>query len=127
MNNNVFVFCLAVRKNHIKLMFFVRNCVGVLCNCVLPPRLNESKVRRVVKGELSESEKRKLRHRSRSGPLLSSSSSSSTPDNHRSHIRAKSTGNHPSCSSSSSTSSGSKKYQRPKAQDHKSPNVSVKT
>ncbi|KAL1224677.1 DeSI-like protein [Cardamine amara subsp. amara] len=83
--------------------------LGGLCNCVLPPRLNETKVRRVGKGELSESEKRKLRHRSRSGPLLSSSSSSSTPDNHRSHIRAKSTGNHPS---SSSSSSGSKKNQR---------------
>ncbi|XP_010417284.1 PREDICTED: deSI-like protein At4g17486 [Camelina sativa] len=95
--------------------------LGVLCNCVLPPRLNEAKVRRVGKGELSESEKKKLRNRTRSGPLLSSSSSSSTPDNHRSHIRAKSTGNQPS------SSSGSKKNQRPRAQDQKSPSVSVKT
>lgn len=108
-----------------KVLFFL-NCVGVLCNCVLPPRLNETKVRRVGKGELSGGEKKKLRNRSRSGPLLSSSSSSSTPDNHRSHIRAKSTGNHPS-------SSGSKKNQRhcaptaPRAQDQKSLSVSVKT
>jgi hypothetical protein len=100
-------------------------CIGVLCNCVLPPRLNEAKVRRVGKGELSESEKKKLRNRSRSDPLLSSSPSSSTPDNHRSHIRAKSSGNHPS--SSSSSSSGSKKNRRPKAQDQKSPSVSIKT
>ncbi|XP_010472522.1 PREDICTED: deSI-like protein At4g17486 [Camelina sativa] len=99
--------------------------LGVLCNCVLPPRLNEAKVRRVGKGELSESEKKKLKNRTRSGPLLSSSSSSSTPDNHRSHIRAKSTGNQPS--SSSSSSSGSKKNQRPRAKDQKSPSVSVKT
>ncbi|AEC07669.1 putative PPPDE putative peptidase domain-containing protein [Arabidopsis thaliana] len=99
--------------------------LGVLCNCVLPPRLNEAKVRRVGKGELSESEKKKLRNRSRSDPLLSSSPSSSTPDNHRSHIRAKSSGNHPS--SSSSSSSGSKKNRRPKAQDQKSPSVSIKT
>ncbi|CAN8315054.1 unnamed protein product [Cochlearia groenlandica] len=102
--------------------------LGVLCNCVLPPRLNETKVRRVVKGEVSEEEKKKRRNRSKSGPLLSSSSSSSTPDNHRpSHNRAKSTGNHPS------SSSGSKKNQRhcatttPLAQDKKSPSVSVKS
>ncbi|KAL0756890.1 hypothetical protein Bca101_094558 [Brassica carinata] len=89
--------------------------LGVLCNCVLPPRLNESKVRRVVKEELSEGEKKKkkMMNTSRSGPLLSTSSSSSTSDNnHRSHIRAKSTGNH--------SSSGSKKSQR-QAQDKKSP------
>lgn len=104
-------------------------CVGVLCNCVLPPRLNEAKVRRVGKRDLSEGERKKMRNRSRSGPLLSSSSSSSTPDSHGSHIRAKSTGNHPS----SSSSSGSKKNQRhcvptvPRAQDKKSPSVSVKT
>ncbi|CAE6008170.1 unnamed protein product [Arabidopsis arenosa] len=93
--------------------------LGVLCNCVLPPRLNEAKVRRVGKGELTESEKKKLRNRSRSGPLLSSSSSSSTPDNHRSHIRAKSTGNNPS----SSSTSGSKKNQRPRTQGQKSPSL----
>jgi len=104
--------------------------LGVLCNCVLPPRLNEAKVRRVGKRDLSEGERKKMRNRSRSGPLLSSSSSSSTPDSHGSHIRAKSTGNHPS---SSSSSSGSKKNQRhcvptvPIAQDKKSPSLSVKT
>ncbi|ESQ46570.1 hypothetical protein EUTSA_v10000310mg [Eutrema salsugineum] len=95
--------------------------LGVLCNCVLPPRLNEAKVRRVGEGE-----KKKQRNRSRPGPLLSSSSSSSTPDNHRSHIRAKSTGNNPS-------SSSSKKKQRHCApiatrdQDQNSSSVSVKT
>ncbi|KAH0912698.1 hypothetical protein HID58_036019 [Brassica napus] len=93
--------------------------LGVLCNCVLPPRLNESKVRRVVKEELSEGEKKRMRNTSRSGPLLTTSSSSSTPDNnHRSHIRAKSTGNH------SSSSMGTKEGQRhcaPQAQDKKSP------
>lgn len=96
---------------------------------MLPPRLNEAKVRRVGKRDISEGERKKMRNRSRSGPLLSSSSSSSTPDSHGSHIRAKSSGNHPS----SSSSSGSKKNQRhcvpsvPRAQDKKSPSVSVKT
>ncbi|KAF2601545.1 hypothetical protein F2Q70_00027875 [Brassica cretica] len=105
----------------------------VLCNCVLPPRFNETKVRRVVQGELSEEERKKRRNRSRSGPLLSTSSSSSTPDSHRSHIRAKSTGNNPTSSTSSSTS-GSKKSKKqcapptaPRAPDQKSPSVSVKT
>ncbi|CAF1862128.1 hypothetical protein Bca4012_033194 [Brassica carinata] len=107
--------------------------LGVLCNCVLPPRFNETKVRRVVQGELSEEERKKRRNRSRSGPLLSTSSSSSTPDSHRSHIRAKSTGNNPTSSTSSSTS-GSKKSKKqcapptaPRAPDQKSPSVSVKT
>ena len=119
------VMCLFGHKKDHQVMQISVFCIGVLCNCVLPPRLNEAKVRRVGKGELSESEKKKLRNRSRSDPLLSSSPSSSTPDNHRSHIRAKSSGNHPS--SSSSSSSGSKKNRRPKAQDQKSPSVSIKT
>ncbi|KFK32585.1 hypothetical protein AALP_AA6G262400 [Arabis alpina] len=117
--------CLKLTQNPIPRWVNRLARLGVLCNCVLPPRLNESKVKRVVNGELSEGEKKKLRNRSRSGPLLTSSSSSSTPDNHRSHIRTKSTG-HPS-------SSSSKKNQRhcvptaPRAQDQKSPSVSVKT
>lgn len=111
-------------------------CLGVLCNCVLPPRFNETKVRRVVnKGELSEEERKKRRNRSRSGPLLSTSSSSSTPDSHRSHMRAKSIGNPASSSSSSSCTSGSKKSKNqcappptaPRAPDQKSPSVGVKT
>ncbi|KAJ4902980.1 PPPDE putative thiol peptidase family protein [Raphanus sativus] len=110
--------------------------LGVLCNCVLPPRFNETKVRRVVnKGELSEEERKKRRNRSRSGPLLSTSSSSSTPDSHRSHMRAKSIGNPASSSSSSSCTSGSKKSKNqcappptaPRAPDQKSPSVGVKT
>ncbi|CAN8284233.1 unnamed protein product [Cochlearia groenlandica] len=91
--------------------------LGVLCNCLLPSRLRETKVKLVKDGEKKEKE----RNGSRTGLLLTSSSSSSTPDDHE----AKSSGNdHPS--SSSLSSSGLKKKQRHRDQDKKLSSVSVK-
>ncbi|KAH0886174.1 hypothetical protein HID58_062270 [Brassica napus] len=134
----VFMEKLAEEYRGNKYNLISRNC-NHFCNevCVkltqkpIPRWVN--RLARLVQGELSEEERKKRRNRSRSGPLLSTSSASSTPDSHRSHIRAKSTGNNPTSSTSSSTS-GSKKSKKqcapptaPRAPDQKSPSVSVKT
>ncbi|CAA7041554.1 unnamed protein product [Microthlaspi erraticum] len=113
--------------------------LGFLCNCVLPASLNETKVKRVGKDgkllEAEESSNNKKKARSRSGPLAASSCSlNSRLDNKKaSHVRSRSTGNFPPCSSSSNSCPLRKERPRlpPIAsggeQEQKNPSVSFKT